>query len=120
LARHVVWLGLVLALAGCSARHQAAGSAVAVADAVAALTPLAPCDTRTFSAGGADVTLIANLDGSLGSVRIQEADSALQAQILDSVTRRFGAAKRDPRVQSRPNKWGLNVLVDACGRPISP
>jgi len=73
---------------------------------------------RTFSAGGADVTLIANVDGSLGGLRVQNADPTLRLQIYDAVRQRFGLIKRDPRVQTRPNKWGLTVLIDACGRTL--
>jgi hypothetical protein len=112
--------GIVLLLdaTGCTQKHQAAASAAAAADAVAAQPPLKSCDARTFQAGGADVTLDANLDGSVGSLKIQNADPALRAQILSLVRKRFGVPKRDPRVFTRAGKWGLTVMMDACGRPL--
>jgi len=109
---------LFVAAAGCSAKHQAAASAAAVSSAIAAQPPLRPCDTRTFDAGGAQVTLLGNVDGSLGGLHVQNAEPAVSAQVYQAVRQRFGVVKRDPRVQTRPNKWGLTVLIDSCGRTV--
>jgi hypothetical protein len=113
-----VCLGLLLALSACSARHREAASAATVASALASQPALRACDTRTFNAGGADVTVTSNLDGTLGGIRMQDADPVLRNQIVAAVTQRFGSLRRDKRVQTRTGKWGLTVLIDACGRPL--
>ena len=111
-------MGLLIALAACSAKHREAASAVAVSDAVESQPPLRACDSRTFDAGGVDVTLATNIDGSLGSVRLSDADPVVRDQVLAAVRQHFGVVKRDTRVRTRPNKWGLNVMIDPCGRPL--
>ena len=118
LLRCLSCVGLVVAFTACSARHQAAASAAAVSDALAAQPPLLACDSRTFDAGGVNVTLTSNVDASLGSVRLSDSEPAVRAQLLAAIRQRFGNVKNDPRVQTRPNKWGLTVLIDPCGRPI--
>ena len=111
-------MGLLIALAACSAKHQTAASAVAVSDAVGGQAPLRACESRTFDAGDVNVTLTSNTDATLGAIRLSDADPAVRTQILAAIRQRFGVAKPDTRVQTRPNKWGLNVLIDACGRPL--
>jgi hypothetical protein len=109
---------LILAGSGCTARHRAGAAEAAVSDAVASQPALRACEVRSFAAGGTDVTLVSNIDGSLGAVRMPDADPDLQAQVMTAVRQRFGAIKRDPRVQTKPGKWGLTVLTDSCGRPL--
>jgi hypothetical protein len=111
-------VGLLIAFAACSARHREAASAVAVSDAIGSQAPLRACDLRTFDAGGVNVTLTSNVDASLGGVRVSDGDPVVRAQVLSAIRQRFGVVKRDPRVQTRPNKWGLTVLIDSCGRPL--
>jgi hypothetical protein len=111
-------MGLLIALAACSAKHQEAASGLAVSDALALQEALRACDSRTFDAGGVTVTLTSNIDASLGAIRLSDTDPATRAQVLAAIRQRFGIAKPDTRVQMRPNKWGLNVLIDSCGRPL--
>jgi hypothetical protein len=118
LLRCFACVGLLVALAACSARHREAASAVAVSDAIASQAPLRACDARTFDAGGVSVALTSNVDASLGSVRLSDGDPVVRSQVLAALRQRFGNVKNDPRVQTRPNKWGLTVLIDPCGRPI--
>lgn len=115
------WLGcvaLLIAFSACSARHRDAASAAAVSDAVGSQPPLKACDLRTFDAGGANVTLMSNVDASLGGVRVSDGDPVVRAQVLAAIRQRFGVVKSDRRIQTRPNKWGLTVLIDPCGRPL--
>jgi hypothetical protein len=116
--RSFVCIGLLIALAACSAKHQEAASSVDISDAIASQEPLHACDSRTFDAGGVTVTLTSNTDASLGAIRLSDTDAATRAQLLAAIRGRFGIAKPDTRVQTRPNKWGLNVLIDSCGRPL--
>jgi hypothetical protein len=116
-ARAVACLLLALAPA-CTARHKEAASAAALYNSIASQPALRTCESRTIDAGGTEVTLLGNIDASLGGVRMQDADPAQRAQISSAVRARFGVVKRDPRVQTRPNKWGLTVQLDSCGRPI--
>jgi hypothetical protein len=116
--RGFVCMGLLIAFAACSARHRAAASAVAVSDAFASQAPLRACDSRTFDAGGVSVRLTSNIDASLGAIRLSDADPVVRAQVLSAIRQRFGVVKNDPRVATRPNKWGLTVMIDACGRPL--
>ena len=116
--RGLAALALLVALVACTAKHQAAASGAAVSDAVAAEPPLRGCETRSFSAGDGDVTVLTNADGSVGSVTVQSADPAVRAQVLAELKGRFGPVKHDPRVFTHPNKWGLNVMLDACGRTL--
>ena len=110
--------GLLIALVACSAKHREAASAVAVSDAVAAQPPLKACDARSFDAAGVNVTLTSNVDASLGGIRLSDGDPVVRAQVLAAIRQRFGVVKTDRRVQTRPNKWGLTVLIDPCGRPL--
>jgi hypothetical protein len=118
LLRCFACVGLLVAFTACSARHREAASAVAVSDAFASQAPLRACDSRTFDAGGVSVTLTSNVDASLGAVRLSDGDPVVRSQVLAAIRQRFGVVKNDPRVQTRPNKWGLTVLMDPCGRPI--
>jgi hypothetical protein len=111
-------IGLLIAFTACSARHREAANAVAVSDAVAAQPPLKACDSRTFDAGGVNVNLTSNVDASLGSIRLSQTNPVLRAQVLGAIRQRFGVEKSDRRIQTRPNKWGLTVLIDPCGRPL--
>jgi hypothetical protein len=115
-------MGLIIAFAACTAKHHEAASGAAVSEAIGSQAPLRACELRTFDAGGVTVTLTSNVDATLGAVRLSDADPEARAQLLDAIRERFGAVKIDPRVQTRPNKWGLNVMLDACGRPpdLSP
>jgi hypothetical protein len=119
-ARAVACLLAALTSSSCTARHREAASAAALYDTIASQPALRACESRTFDAGGVDVTLLGNIDASLGGVRMQDADPAQRAQISSAVRARFGIIRRDPRVQTRPNKWGLTVQLDSCGRPIDP
>jgi len=76
------------------------------------------CESRSFDAGGAQVTLTTNLDGSLAAIKVQNAGPDLRAQVMATVRQRFGAIKHDLRVSTHMNKWGLNVMMDPCGRPL--
>lgn len=118
LLQRFVCMALLIALTACSARHREAASAVAVSDAVGAQPPLKACDLRSFDAAGVNVTLTSNVDASLGGIRLSDGDPVVRAQVLSAIRQRFGIVKNDPRVQTRPNKWGLTVLIDPCGRPI--
>ncbi len=118
LLRRIVCIGLLIAVTACSAKHRAAAAAAAVSDAVGSQPPLKACDLRTFDAGGIAVTLTSNVDASLGGVRVSDGDPVIRAQILEAIRQRFGVVKSDRRVQTRPNKWGLTVLIDPCGRPL--
>jgi hypothetical protein len=118
LFRRLLCIGLVIAFTACSARHREAASAVAVSDAVGSQAPLKACDVRSFDAAGVNVTLTSNVDASLGGIRLSDGDPVVRAQVLAAIRQRFGMVKTDRRVQTRPNKWGLTVLIDSCGRPL--
>jgi hypothetical protein len=109
---------LALTVTACSARHREAASAAALNDTIAAQPALRACESRTFDASGIEVTLTSNVDATLAGIRMQDADPAQRAQIAAAVRQRFGIVKHDPRVQTRPNKWGLTVVIDSCGRPL--
>jgi hypothetical protein len=101
-----------------SASPPAAATAETAVESVDAQPALHDCESRSFDAAGADVMLTTNLDGSLAAVKVQNAAAGARAQILAAVRQRFGAVKHDSRTSMHLNKWGLNVMMDACGRPL--
>jgi hypothetical protein len=103
----------LLVVTGCSSAHHAAQTA----SDDASPAPLHSCETREFALDGADVIVVANIDGSLASVVANAPGLSARMQALDDVRKEFGQAHRDTRVITRQGKWGIVVLTDACGHP---
>jgi hypothetical protein len=103
----------LLVVTGCSSAHHAAQAA----SEDASPAPLHSCETREFALDGADVIVVANIDGSLASVVATAPEVNARMQALDDVRKEYGQAHRDTRVITRQGKWGIVVLTDACGHP---
>ncbi len=84
-------------------------------------SPLASCETRELTIDGADIVVHANLDATLGSAVVLRAPSedARNAAIAD-VQRLFGSIVPDTRTVTTLNKWGVPLISDPCGRPVTP
>ena len=82
--------------------------------------PLQSCETRELTIDGADIVVHANPDATLGSAVVLRAPSedARTAAVAD-VQRLFGTLAPDTRTVTTLNKWGVPVLTDPCGRPMT-
>jgi len=107
---------LLLATAGCAAHR----SADATATPIPSPAPLASCETRELTIDGADIVVHANLDATLGSAVVLRAPSEdARNAVLADVQRIFGSIVPDTRTVTTLNKWGVPLVTDPCGRPVT-
>lgn len=120
-ANPLVQLGLsaaaLLALGACSG---SANSAASEGNARESPAPLRGCEMRELTLDGVDLVVSSNADGSLASIAIVgEASRENRTRALEEAEQRFGPIRRDDRTTTRVSKWGITVLTDPCGRPIT-
>lgn len=113
----LIGIALALVVTGCANGRRASG---AEASPNAASSPLAACETRELTLGGADLVIGGNADGTLASVTVVKvANAADRKRALRDVRATFGPTVRDTAVIAHASKWGLTTWTDRCGRAVA-
>ncbi len=113
----LIGIALALVVTGCANGRRASS---AEASPNAAPSPLAACETRELTLGGADLVIAGNADGTLASVTVvRVANATDRKKALHAVRVAFGPALRDTAVIAHASKWGLTTWTDRCGRAVA-
>jgi len=117
----VILLSFGFILSSCAGDAQKNVSSGASPAATPTIAPLRSCETREFRYRGADVVLVANVNGTLSSLTVIAARSMhARERAMSSIVAQLGAPHPDTSVEQRPWKDGLIELTDPCGRVVTP